>query len=76
MLDHPVLKRAVETTLRDELAAVPEALIVPLGVAVEEALHHLTALGRLDAGRCASGLPHPSGANGHRARMFAETAIG
>jgi hypothetical protein len=72
MLDHPVLKRAVETTLCDELAAIPDALIVPLGVAVEEALHHLTALGRLDAERCAFGFPHPSGANGHRARMFAE----
>jgi hypothetical protein len=57
----------VEQILLPELAELPHALIVPLGVAVNATL--------LDAGvdpsRCLYGFPHPSGANGHGPNAFA-----
>ena len=35
----------------------------------------IAAEGRLAPGRCLSGFPHPSGANGHRVRKFAEGRV-
>jgi hypothetical protein len=63
MLRTPVLRRYVEDELAPELARVPDALIVPLGTAVDRAVGHLVDLGALDGERCLTGFPHPSGAN-------------
>jgi hypothetical protein len=70
-LQHPVLKRMVETVLAQELSRVGEAFIVPLGKATAQAVEHLVTCGRLDHMRVLNGFPHPSGANGHRSGQFA-----
>lgn len=72
MTRDPLLRRRLLTTLADEVAQVPGALIVPLGKSVSEALAWLDAQGRVDLRRCLVGFPHPSGGNGHREREYAE----
>lgn len=67
---HPFLLAMLTDVLAPELAAVPDALIIPLGKSVEVALELLTARGLLSSARWLSGFPHPSGANGHRTRLF------
>lgn len=69
---HPLLVSIIDEVLAPEIETVPDALVVPLGHSVELALERLVADGRLDAGRCLMGFPHPSGANGHRVRQFSE----
>ena len=68
----PLLARQVRERLASELAAIPGALLLPLGIAVEGCLRILIADGQLDETRCLFGFPHPSGANGHRAAHFAQ----
>ncbi len=55
-----------------ELEQIPSAVIVPFGNSVERVLRRLTAERLIDPDRWLSGFPHPSGANGHRVRLFAE----
>jgi hypothetical protein len=69
-LDHPVLAAFVEERLAPDLVNVDEALIVPLGQAVEGCLDGLVKAGHLDPARCLFGFPHSSGANASRARQF------
>jgi hypothetical protein len=69
-LRHSVLHEMVFSVLAPELASVPDALIVPLGKAVEECLSALISSGLLSPDRCLFGFPHPSGGNGHRKRLF------
>jgi hypothetical protein len=71
-LRHLVLREMIFSVLAPELAAVPDALIVPLGKAVEECLSALISSGLLNPDRCLFGFPHPSGGNGHRKRLFEE----
>jgi len=68
----PLLADIARTVLVPELESVRGALIVPLGKAVERTLDTLAAEGRLGPKRWLSGFPHPSGANGHRVRIFNE----
>ena len=65
-----LLTRYVREQLGPELAAVPHALILPLGKAVEECLRILIDDGALSEIRCLFGFPHPSGANGHRVSQY------
>ncbi len=67
-----LLRGYVHDLLGPELPAVPDALIVPLGKAVETCLGMLVADGVLEQQRCLFGFPHPSGGNGHRERQFRE----
>jgi len=53
------------------LAELPDALVVPMGVAVSGALHELG----VDPARCLYGCPHPSGANGHGSRQFEQERV-
>lgn len=66
----PKLLEIVRSTFRQELETVNSALIVPLGKAVEDALDILIDDGSLDGLRVLRGFPHPSGANGHRKRLY------
>jgi hypothetical protein len=66
----PLLRQEVVTTLGPELAQVPDAIVIPLGRAAQSALELLVADGVVARERCCLGFPHPSGANGHRARLF------
>lgn len=67
-----LLSSYVHELLGPELAAVPGALIIPLGKATEACMRMLVAAGDLDEERCLLGFPHPSGGNGHRIRQFRE----
>jgi hypothetical protein len=72
LLDAPMFRTCIETMLAAELRASPRALIIPFGRSVDEAIGHLIRRGGLDEDRVLRGFPHPSPANGHRARIFAE----
>ncbi len=65
---HPILNAFVEEVLARDIASVPDALVIPLGKQVGEAVARLG----LERGRVLPGLPHPSGANGHAARQYVE----
>ena len=62
-----LLTGMIHTNLRAELSQFPDALIVPLGKAVEDAL---VCIGCSDSPLTLTGFPHPSGANGHRVKQF------
>ena len=67
---HTALREMIEDLLGPELASFRNAIVVPLGKAVTTALDHLASIGQIDKSRCLIGFPHPSGANGHRAKQF------
>jgi hypothetical protein len=67
-----LLMKIARKVLVPELDSVANALIVPLGKSVEELLEVLGRESLVRHGRWLSGFPHPSGANGHRARLFKE----
>ena len=69
-LKHIFLRAMIEKILVPELASVPDALVIPLGKAVERTLVHLSERGLLPINRVLRGFPHPSGANGHRKKLF------
>jgi len=69
-LEYPLLQAFVEDVFLPELALVPDALIIPLGRAVEALLRAEIARGRLRAERCLFEFPHPSPGNGHRVSQF------
>ena len=63
----PLLKSLLTSTLPPELDQVPDALIVPLGVAVSGSLK---MIGFDKERRVLRGFPNPSGNNGHRKAQF------
>lgn len=67
---HPFLRQVMQDVLLPELAAIREALIIPLGRSTSSTLELLCSEGSLDTARCLFGFPHPSGANGHRKSEF------
>ena len=70
--DVPILSAYVDQVLAAALTMTPEALIVPLGKAVSAAVESLVVAGKVDKRRVLIGFPHPSGANGHRKRLYDE----
>ena len=62
----------MDQVLVAELAMTPDAVIIPLGKTVSTILQREVARGALQAERCLFEFPHPSGANGHRGRSYAE----
>ena len=62
----------IEELLCQELCQVPTALVIPLGDASSKAVEHLVGYGKVDKRRCLFGFPHPSGANAHRVKQFAD----
>ena len=68
----PIARRAIladasKRVLAANLAVAPKALVVPLGDAAAAGV----TLSGVDPRRVLAGLPHPSGANGHRPARFA-----
>ena len=47
-----------------------EKLIIPLGKSVNEVLSKIQSENNLNNNFILNGFPHPSGANGHRAKQF------
>lgn len=70
MLSVPLLRQQVETTLAEEMRELPNAIYVPLGPKVAEALKHVASLTGVSEGQILTGLPHPSGANAERIAYF------
>lgn len=70
MLSSATLRSMIETLLREEAEALPDAIWQPLGDKPVAALKHLVSLGILKAEQIAPALPHPSGANAERIAFF------
>lgn len=62
----PKLRDFVLENLADELAALPNAIIIPLGEVPGEAIQFLHTQKLITLDRCLFGFPHPSVANGRR----------
>lgn len=73
LLRSPRLRAFVFGVLGPELASLPGTAVIPLGRMAADAITALVAEGYVDAGRCLIGLPHPSGANGHREEDFSRS---
>ena len=70
-IDEPAILRAFITqVLAGQLAAAPDALVIPLGKAASTAVQMCVDAGALDASRCLLDFPNPSGSNGHRVRHY------
>lgn len=70
MLRVPMLRQQLETWLADEMRRLPNALFVPLGPKVGEALTYLAPKAGVGEHRVLAGLPHPSGASAERIAYF------
>lgn len=70
MTKHPVLKKMLVDYFGEDVKALPDAVFVPLGDKVADALQYLAAQGLLSKDRILEGLPHPSGANAERISYF------
>lgn len=70
MTKHPLLQKQLMSQFGDDIKAWPQAVFVPLGDKVAEALEYLAGCGLLDRNRILDGLPHPSGANAERIAYF------
>jgi hypothetical protein len=68
----PVLREFAELVLAADLSLTANAIVIPLGKRPAEWVERLVREGRIESGRCLIGVPHPSPANGHRMRLFAE----
>lgn len=66
----PVLRSQIETFLVSEMQQLPDALYVPLGPKVSEALEWAASRASIRQAQVLSGLPHPSGASGERIAYF------
>ena len=72
LLKNAMLKKYITQNFATELENLQDALIIPLGVNVSNALQYLADQGLVAPGNILSGFPHPSGGNGHRHKQFAE----
>lgn len=70
MTRHALLREQLMTHFGEDARALPNAVFVPLGDKVAEALHFVADRGLLDRSRILDGLPHPSGANAERIAYF------
>jgi hypothetical protein len=70
MVGTPLLQAQMLDHFAREAAALPDAVYVPLGPKVGQALSWLATRGVLDEARILHGLPHPSGANAERIAYF------
>jgi len=70
ILDNEILRAYLEKYFYKEVEKLPNALIIPLGKAVEEILEIMISEELVRREQCLLGFPHPSGANGHRKKQF------
>lgn len=70
MLSTLVLRKHLMRWFGSEMAALPNAVFVPLGPRVAEAVEAVARHHGLSTARILSGLPHPSGANAERIAFF------
>ena len=72
LLQSAILRRFVLEVLAVELQLTSTALIIGLGRCVSDVLRLLISKGVIKADRCLLDFPHPSGANRHRSKRFAQ----
>jgi hypothetical protein len=65
-----LFRQMLTALLAPRLAAAPDALIIPLGKAASSGVRYLVNQGAFNEERVLWEFPHPSGANGHRVRLF------
>ncbi len=70
MTRHPLLREQLLTQFAEDARALPNALFVPLGSKVDDALKFLVERGLIDKTKVLSGLPHPSPQNIERISYF------
>lgn len=70
MLRVPLLQDHLGTWLAEEMRQLPNALFVPLGPKVSEALAYLAPKVGIRENQVLTGLPHPSGASAERVAYF------
>lgn len=70
MLKQPAMRRQVDTSLTEEVGALPNNLFLPLGPKVEEVFQQLVRQGLIEEDQVLAGMPHPSGANAERIAYF------
>lgn len=70
MTRQPLLRERLLEDFGKDASSLANAVFVPLGDKVSEALHFLVAQGKLERSRILDGLPHPSGANAERIAYF------
>lgn len=69
-LKNKILYEQIQNGFLTEIATAKDALIVPLGSAVDKAIQTLCDRGLIDQNRVLSGIPHPSGGNRERTAYF------
>ena len=70
MARQPMLRESLMSHFGQDARLFPNAVFIPLGDKVSDALGYLADQGRLDRSRILEGLPHPSGANAERIAYF------
>jgi hypothetical protein len=70
ILSTPLLKTHLMQWFAKEMAMLPNAIFIPLGPKVTEAVEAVAMHLGLSTNRVLSGLPHPSGANAERIAFF------
>jgi hypothetical protein len=70
MTRNPMLREQLLTHFAEDVRALPNAVFVPLGGKVAEALQFLADRGYLNKNQILDGLPHPSPQNIERIRYF------
>jgi hypothetical protein len=70
MVNTPLLLDQLKTWFLPEMKQLRNAIFVPLGPKVAEAIYHLAPLADVPLCQILEGLPHPSGANAERIAYF------
>lgn len=70
MTRNPILREQLLSHFAEDAKALPNAIFVPLGSKVTEALQFLAAQGHINSDQILDGLPHPSPQNIERIRYF------
>ena len=70
MIRHPLLQQQLMEGFGEDAQALPDAIFIPLGDKVAEALFFLAERGYLSKDRILAGMPHPSPANAERIKYF------
>lgn len=70
MTRHPLLRKHLAENFAKEIQMLKNAVLVPLGPKVSEAMEFLAKEGIINSSRILEGMPHPSGANAERIAYF------
>jgi hypothetical protein len=70
MIRNPLLRQRLLEDFGSDISSLRDAVFLPLGDKVSEALHFLADQGRLERSHILDGLPHPSGPNAERIAYF------